>query len=423
AALGDIARARELTVRVAELQSLPRRINAGLLAAVLLGAAGAAVVMLRRGEGLGVLPSLWYGAALAAAAALSLLILRSPPWSWTMFVGGGLAVATSVSGWAGSRYVSAVTSPRRRAGAPIEELLIGIAEFKHGGAEGGSDEGRKSVTRLAYLAQEMLDSLDDEKRYSMLRERLALRAKSFLHSKHQLTRLLVEHAAAAGVALDEVRAMAGAADRIKEGLETVLGEEGTPAAGAEAYLVAIRNGRDELVRAADRAWDVVKKNPGCSMSGAVERILDSMSEEFELAGVRVEKELRVSESRDAVALWSSELDFVLENLLSNAVRYIGGSGKRRIHVSGKDGGAFYELRISDTGTGIPREKLDGLFDRREGDGTGGGFGLPNSREKLRRRGGDITVEDTAPAKGTTFLLTVPFWSPERGSGGINGQGD
>jgi signal transduction histidine kinase len=54
-----------------------------------------------------------------------------------------------------------------------------------------------------------------------------------------------------------------------------------------------------------------------------------------------------------------------------------------------------------------------LFDASD-DERGGGFGMPNSRRRLQDSGGDIMIEHTAPGKGTTFLLTIPHWTPTNG---------
>ncbi len=215
--------------------------------------------------------------------------------------------------------------------------------------------------------------------------------------------------------------MAEAADRIKEGLETVLeesdpgGRAATPSSrgDVESALLDIQKGRDDLVRAADRAWSVVKRNPGCSVGAGVRRTLDQKRESLEAAGVRVLKELHVGPDKDAVSLFSSELDFVLENLLSNAIRHMREDGDREIRIEVSGVGPLCKLRVRDSGQGISEEMVARLFAGRSSDGTTGGFGLPNSREKLRRRGGDIEVEWTEAGVGTTFLVTIPFWQAGR----------
>ena len=71
------------------------------------------------------------------------------------------------------------------------------------------------------------------------------------------------------------------------------------------------------------------------------------------------------------------------------------------------------VRVSDTGIGIPPEKLATIFDpfvqvradlTRTAEGTG--LGLAISRDLARGRGGDLTVE-SAVGEGSTFTLVLP----------------
>jgi signal transduction histidine kinase/DNA-binding response OmpR family regulator len=74
---------------------------------------------------------------------------------------------------------------------------------------------------------------------------------------------------------------------------------------------------------------------------------------------------------------------------------------------------FVEIKISNTGPGIPSEKLDKIFDRfyqaddqykKEGEGTG--IGLSLTKELVELCHGEISVS-SAPSKSTTFVVTLP----------------
>lgn len=104
----------------------------------------------------------------------------------------------------------------------------------------------------------------------------------------------------------------------------------------------------------------------------------------------------------------------LMNVLGNAIKYTPTGGTVRIRVSAHDGdGRRWGLvRVSDTGPGIPADKLQTIFQPyyriRSGDGSGPegtGLGLAIARELVRHMGGDIEVESEF-GRGATFTLRL-----------------
>jgi signal transduction histidine kinase len=102
---------------------------------------------------------------------------------------------------------------------------------------------------------------------------------------------------------------------------------------------------------------------------------------------------------------------ILVNLLSNAMKFTAAGG----HISAECGvmDNAVTLSISDTGLGIPPEKLETIFEPfvqlKEGlsDREGGiGLGLSISRDLARAMKGDLTVESTE-GKGTRFTVSLP----------------
>ncbi len=99
---------------------------------------------------------------------------------------------------------------------------------------------------------------------------------------------------------------------------------------------------------------------------------------------------------------SMEVSFILENLLANALRAVGGADTRRVEIDLAREDDEIVLRISDTGCGIPAALQERLFERgASSKEDGGGTGLAASREILERRGGCIRVVESSP-EGTTF---------------------
>ncbi|MGA3225707.1 MAG: ATP-binding protein [Acidobacteriaceae bacterium] len=102
---------------------------------------------------------------------------------------------------------------------------------------------------------------------------------------------------------------------------------------------------------------------------------------------------------------------VILNLLSNALKSTF-DGEIRVNLRATGAGA--ELNVTDTGTGISAEDLPRIFDRfsriesaRRRSHEGTGIGLALVRELVEMHGGSIRAE-SAPGKGTTFTVMVPF---------------
>ena len=104
-------------------------------------------------------------------------------------------------------------------------------------------------------------------------------------------------------------------------------------------------------------------------------------------------------------------DQVIGNLLDNAVKYAG--DRAVVTVSARAEGDVAVVTVADTGTGIPPQHLDRLFERfyrvdtgrsREMGGTG--LGLSIVKHLVEAMGGSVTVT-SALGRGTTFTLRLP----------------
>jgi signal transduction histidine kinase len=110
----------------------------------------------------------------------------------------------------------------------------------------------------------------------------------------------------------------------------------------------------------------------------------------------------------------ARLDQILINLLSNGIRFTPAGGSITIQL--RPHGNRVELVVTDSGIGIPREKLGAIFEpfvqinsglTRTVGGTG--LGLTISRELARGMGGDLTAKSDG-ATGAQFTLTLPVVS-------------
>jgi signal transduction histidine kinase len=105
-----------------------------------------------------------------------------------------------------------------------------------------------------------------------------------------------------------------------------------------------------------------------------------------------------------------QLELVLQNLISNALKFKGNSAPL-VHVGCRQAGPEYIFSVQDQGPGINPEYFERIFvmfqrlhTRTEFPGTG--IGLAICKKIIERNGGRIWVE-SEPGVGATFFFTVP----------------
>ncbi|HET9440554.1 MAG TPA: ATP-binding protein [Longimicrobiales bacterium] len=106
---------------------------------------------------------------------------------------------------------------------------------------------------------------------------------------------------------------------------------------------------------------------------------------------------------------------ILVNLLGNAIKFTSGEGSIRLNCESvqRNGQPATQFTVSDTGVGIPPDRLDAIFEpfvQAKGGYTrphgGTGLGLAISRRLAELMHGSITVESQVN-KGSRFTLTLP----------------
>jgi signal transduction histidine kinase/DNA-binding response OmpR family regulator len=103
---------------------------------------------------------------------------------------------------------------------------------------------------------------------------------------------------------------------------------------------------------------------------------------------------------------------ILSNLLGNAIKFTPENGLVGIKISINEPEELFTLHVTDSGKGIPEDKIKYVFDRfyqvenHANSGGGTGLGLALAKELTMLMNGNITV-DSLPGKGSVFTVALP----------------
>ncbi|MFC4713716.1 cell wall metabolism sensor histidine kinase WalK [Planococcus dechangensis] len=139
------------------------------------------------------------------------------------------------------------------------------------------------------------------------------------------------------------------------------------------------------------------------------RIIDR----FEMSkSQNVSFERKLPKTQYFVEIDTDKLTQVIDNIISNALKYSPEGGKVRFSVREKEDELL--VSITDEGMGIPKENVERIFDRfyrvdraRSRAMGGTGLGLAISKEMINAHGGKIWAESKY-GKGTSIFFTLPY---------------
>jgi signal transduction histidine kinase len=196
--------------------------------------------------------------------------------------------------------------------------------------------------------------------------------------------------------------------------ERVYGEI---SAEQEEALVSIREQSQILTSLVNQLLDISRLEAGglqlemnlvevAELIGRVERSFSAIAQKGEINFV-VDVDASIPERLVADA--ERLRDQVLGNLLSNAMKFTPQGGQVTLRAWGE--GESLHIEVTDSGSGIPADKLPYIFDKfyqigEQARSQGAGLGLAIAREVVDAHGG--TIEATSePGVGTTFRVTLP----------------
>ena len=116
------------------------------------------------------------------------------------------------------------------------------------------------------------------------------------------------------------------------------------------------------------------------------------------------------EDMPAVSGDKTRLVEVYQNLIENAIKFMGDQQSPRIHVGSKQQDGKTCFYVSDNGIGIADEFHDlvfELFERLSLDVEGTGVGLTLVKRIVEVHGGEIRVESDGLGRGCSILFTLP----------------
>ena len=182
---------------------------------------------------------------------------------------------------------------------------------------------------------------------------------------------------------------------------------------------AVKSDLLRISRAADKMGDLLDDLLELSRIGRLANPPENVSLEG-LAGEAVEllqgrlqgKRVRVDVSSDLPVVYGdrTRLLEVLQNLIDNAVKYMGDEPEPRIEIGSRQDDDETVCFVRDNGMGIDErfhDKVFGLFDQLEPTTEGTGIGLALVKRIIEVHGGRIWIESEGAGCGSTFCFTIP----------------
>ena len=152
---------------------------------------------------------------------------------------------------------------------------------------------------------------------------------------------------------------------------------------------------------------------------ALRDVLDRMEQRYALVAFKAGVQFLVQVKEDSVVYGDRDrLEQVLDNIDSNALKYTKARDSIRLVADVDRSTMQAVVRVTDTGSGIPKTDLPHIFDRfyrvdkaRSRQLGGTGLGLAIVREIITAHQGEVHAKSEV-GKGTTITITLPLWTEE-----------
>jgi signal transduction histidine kinase len=286
---------------------------------------------------------------------------------------------------------------------PLSQVAKNMAKVEAGDLSVRmTSQGKDEIGRLIVSFDSMVERLD-----------LAKKELDTLHFQQmeRADRLASVGEMAAGIAHEIKNPLTGIAAAI-----TVIKDDFTP---DDSRVTIINEVLEQVSRLDKTVNDLLffgkptVAEPACTdINNALRKILIFASQHS--GGKNIEKRLELAEGLPPVYVDAKQMQQVFLNLFLNAVQAMQEGGTLTVESGLKnvEGADLVEIRVTDTGQGIPLQILDKIFTpffTTKAQGTG--LGLAISHRLIAQQGGRLSVV-SEDGKGTTFTVELPAYRPQ-----------
>jgi signal transduction histidine kinase len=283
---------------------------------------------------------------------------------------------------------------RRRLGQELRKRVVEL------------ERANREIADLNSSLQRRIDEATAElkERYEQLKELDRMKSQFLSIASHELKTPITAMSGFLQVALRRVRRLTedAAATPMTEGLRSVTEQ-----------LEVVYRQTGKLARLIDELLDVSRIQTGRIEFRYGDVDMGELANEVAARMQLTTSTHQISVERDSQSVVTADRDHleqVLNNLVTNAIKYSPGGGPITIDVRPDSSGV--RLSVTDQGIGIPEKELEAIFglfyrspDRAARDAAGMGLGLYISKEIVVRHGGRIWAE--RGTKGSTLNVLIP----------------
>ena len=300
-------------------------------------------------------------------------------------------------------FTSCAFLPLRFSGEPRGIVHLASRELGH------FNEGKKD--QLMAIVRQMGVAMENSELYETVRKK----AEELQHKTVELERANKAKDEFLGVMSHELRtplnAVIGYSALLKDG---VLGEVNAQQQEALGKMLARANDQLKMINS---ILETTQIGAGAVSAVCQEANLNELLDEIRSAYVLpTNKETTLhwqySSKFPVVAVDREKLKHILQNIINNAIKFTE-KGSITVSVRHLAKPAVLELKVTDTGVGIPKAMLPSIFEMfRQVDSSerrqfgGVGLGLYIVKQLTDLLGGSVEVE-SEEGKGSTFLVTLP----------------